>query len=126
MSRYRVPALPIREMMQKWLENEARDSNHQFELMRKARATQCEHKIVPEIISLGPMEQMIVAVYPEINPGDKVGMKKARNRLEYVLRESTNTIDFDLADLVLCRLDHPEFWMVNPVLRAAYVVPCAA
>ena len=45
---------------------------------------------------------------------------QVRSVLANPKKDRSDTVDFDLADLILCRLDHPELWLEDPVLKAAY------
>ena len=84
MSSYRIPAEPIRNLVQAWLDEDGND-------VAKLAAM-----LFPDLLS-----------------------SAAEDRIYHMLRtDRSNTIDFDLADLVLCRLD--KAWLEIPELWAAY------
>ena len=103
---FRVPAEPIRSLLSSWLKG-------------------CETSVLCNAQKKGgnrgltSMEQLICAIYPDVDTENKTEMKKAGETLRVVLRRR-KTIDFDFADMVLCRLDAVELWATDSLLREAY------
>lgn len=95
-----MPAAPIRHLILSWLDGE-RD---------------------PDAAKHDPKQdaflRLAFILFPELSP--RQGKDKIRAILGLVGARST-TIDFDLADLVLCRLEQPELWLEDPVLHEAYM-----
>lgn len=82
---YRVPALPVRNLILKWLGEDGNDMNH-----------------------------LAALLFPNLKT------RAGKDKLHYILQARRDTMDFDIADLILCRLDSPERWLEDPVLYEAY------
>ena len=84
---FRVPAAPIRHLIQSWLDVRGNDKTY-----------------------LGSL------FFPDL------GRRQARNKVDSIMRIrfDKSTMDFDLADMILCRLGRPELWIEDAELYEAY------
>ena len=105
----RVPSAPIRRIMQEWMAQVERE--HPYTKCNLPKGQKRKQKV--EVLS--PMSRMSHAIY-----GPTAGKPEA-DKLRNILRNS-DTVDFDMADLILCRLECHDMWIRDPELYKAYLL----